>query len=69
MENKIKSLVKKLKRLGYSIKVKNQIHHDPVCGMEATCDFFSAQYQGKNYYFYSQYCKGQFEISPNEYLG
>lgn len=69
MENKIKSLVKKLKRFGYEIKTKDQSHYDPVCGMEATSDFFFIQYQGKNYYFCSDYCKSQFEMRPDEYLG
>lgn len=69
MENRIKSFIKKLKRFGYNIKTKERNHYDPVCGMKATADFFLAQYQGKSYYFCSEYCKRQFEINPNEYLG
>ena len=68
MENKIKSLIKKLRRFGYNVGAKSR-NYDPVCGMEATRDFFSIRYHGKNYYFCSQYCKSQFEIRPNEYLG
>jgi len=68
MENKIKSLIKKLKRFGYDVKTKTQNYYDPVCGMEATSDLFFVQYHAKNYYFCSQYCKGQFEMRPDEYL-
>ena len=69
MKNKIRSLVRKLKRFGYSIKTKQANNrHDPVCGMEATSDYFLVQFQGKNYYFCSEYCKDQFEMRPDEYL-
>ena len=36
MENRIKSLIKKLSKFGFSVKPKNKDHVDPVCGMEAS---------------------------------
>ncbi|MDP3955778.1 MAG: hypothetical protein Q8Q18_00840 [bacterium] len=38
MENKIKSLIRKLSRLGFGAKAKKKGHIDPVCGMDATSD-------------------------------
>lgn len=68
MENRIKSLIKKLSRLGFSVKQKNKGHIDPVCGMEASADLFKADYKGKSYYFCSNYCKQQFEKDPEAYI-
>lgn len=68
MENKIKSLIKKLSRLGFSVKPKNKGHIDPVCGMEASGDLFKADYQSKSYYFCSDYCRQQFEKDPEAYV-
>lgn len=68
MENKIKSLIKKLSRFGFSVKPKNQGHIDPVCGMEASSNLFKADYQGKSYYFCSDYCRQQFEKNPEDYI-
>jgi YHS domain-containing protein len=68
MENKIKSLIKKLSRLGFSVKPKNKDRLDPVCGMESSYDLFVFDYQGKNYYFCSEYCKQQFQKNPTAYL-
>ena len=69
MKNKVKSLIRKIKQFSYGTRMENRNYYDPVCGMEATGDYFLIQYQGKKYYFCSEYCKNQFEISPNEYLG
>ena len=68
MENKIKSLIKKLSRFGFSVKPKNKGHMDPVCGMEASNDLLKTYYQGKDYYFCSEHCKQEFEKNPEDYI-
>jgi YHS domain-containing protein len=67
MENRIKSLIKKLGKLGFNVKPKNKDRLDPICGMEASSDLFISEYGGKNYYFCSEYCKQQFEKAPEDY--
>ncbi|MBI2052463.1 MAG: YHS domain-containing protein [Candidatus Sungbacteria bacterium] len=67
MENKIKSLIKKLRRFGFSVKPKNNRYTDPVCGMETSGDLFKIEYQGKSYYFCSDHCKNQFTANPDNY--
>jgi len=69
MENRIKTLVKKLRRFGYAVAAQGPHHYDPVCGMEATRDFFTLPYEGKKYYFCSDHCLSQFKISPHQYPG
>jgi Cu+-exporting ATPase len=68
MENRIKSLIKKLSRLGYHVKPKNNDHVDPVCGMKVSSDLLKADYQGESYYFCSDHCKQQFEKNPETYI-
>lgn len=68
MENKIKNLIKKLSRFGYDIKPKNQKNIDPVCGMDATSDFFKSDYKNKIYYFCSLHCKDKFDKNPDNFL-
>ena len=68
MENKIKSLIKKLSRFGYKVTPKNKKNIDPVCGMEATSDFFTSEYKDKKYYFCSQHCKEKFEENSANYV-
>lgn len=68
MENRIKSLIKKLSRLGYQVKPKSNKHVDPVCGMKVSSDSLKADYQGEGYFFCSDYCKQQFEKNPETYL-
>ena len=68
MENRIKSLIKKLSRLGFSVKPKNNDHVDPVCGMKASGDLLKADYLGKSYFFCSDHCKQQFEKDPETYI-
>jgi len=68
MENRIKSLIKKLSRFGFSVKPKNKDYIDPVCGMEASSDLFKTDYQGQDYYFCSYYCKEQFAKNPESYI-
>ena len=68
MENRIKSLIKKLSRLGFSVKPKKNSHKDLVCGMEASGDLFKSDYQGKSYFFCSDHCKQQFEKEPEAYI-
>lgn len=68
MENRIKSLIKKLSRLGFHVKPKNYKHIDPVCGMEASADLFKADYKGKSYYFCSDHCEQQFKKDPESYI-
>lgn len=67
MENKIKSIIKKLSRLGFSVKPKKTGHKDLVCGMEASGDLFKAEYKGKSYYFCSDHCQKQFIANPSEF--
>ena len=68
MENRIKSLIKKLGRLGFSVKPKREKHTDPVCGMETSGDLFKVEYEGKPFYFCSDHCRGQFEKNPEAYI-
>jgi len=68
MQNKIKAWVKKWSGSGSQERPETQSHHDPVCGMKATSDFFSVQYNGNTYYFCSDYCKQQFEATPANYV-
>ncbi len=68
MENRIKSLIKKLSRLGFSVKPKNNDHVDPVCGMKVSSDLLKADYQGESYFFCSDHCKQQFEKDPEAYI-
>ncbi len=68
MENKIRSLIKKLSRLGFRVKPKSNKYIDPVCGMEASGDIFKADYQGKSYYFCSGHCQSQFAVNPGNYV-
>ena len=68
MENRIKSLIKKLSKFGFSVKPKKESHIDPVCGMEASGDLFQANHQSKSYYFCSEHCKEQFIANPGEYI-
>ena len=67
MENRIKSLIKKLSRLGFSVKPKNNDHVDPVCGMKVSIDLLKRDYQGESYFFCSEHCKQQFEKDPEDY--
>ena len=68
MENRIKSLIKKLSRLGFSVKPKNNNHVDPVCGMKASNDLLKADHQGESYFFCAEHCKQQFEKNPEAYI-
>ena len=68
MENRIKSLIKKLSRFGFSVKPKKENHIDPVCGMTVSDDSLKADYKGKSYYFCSSYCKEQFVVNHGEYV-
>ena len=68
MENRIKSLIKKLSRFGFSVKPKNKVHIDPVCGMNVTDESLKADYKGITYYFCSEYCREQFVANPGEYV-
>lgn len=68
MQNKVKSLIKKLSRFGFSVKSNGSKHIDPVCGMESSGDFFKAECQGKSYYFCSSHCREQFIVNPANYL-
>lgn len=68
MENKIKSLIKKLTRFGYKVISKDKKNIDPVCGMEATSDFFKTSYRGIDYYFCSLHCKDKFDANPDNFI-
>ena len=67
MENKIKSLIKKLTRLGYQVNSEEIKHKDPVCGMKASKGI-SSEYQEQRYYFCSAHCKEQFDADPAAYV-
>lgn len=67
MENKIKSLIKKLGKLGFSVS-KNPSHKDPVCGMRVSNDLLQVEYKNQTYYFCSEHCKEQFETKPTNYV-
>ena len=68
MENKIKSLIRKLNRFGFSVKPKKESYIDPVCGMEASSDLFQTNFREKSYYFCSNHCKEQFENGPGNFV-
>ncbi|HEX6466048.1 MAG TPA: heavy metal translocating P-type ATPase, partial [Terriglobales bacterium] len=54
-----------------NFKILNTIAKDPVCHMDvdpATARF-SAEYQGKRYYFCCAGCQKKFEAAPQQYLG
>lgn len=63
---RIKSLIKKLTRIGYQVRSKHPAA-DPVCGMPATSNLFMSEYQGKKYYFCSDHCQKQFDLNPAGY--
>jgi YHS domain-containing protein len=42
---------------------------DPVCGMQVSKDSeWTAEYDGKTYYFCSQSCRDQFTADPMQYM-
>jgi YHS domain-containing protein len=42
---------------------------DPTCGMQVPMSTqWTAQYEGKTYYFCSQQCRDQFMADPSKYL-
>lgn len=67
MENKIKSLIKKLRKFGYHIRPKKWGYVDPVCGMPAT-DEITLTYGDKTYAFCSDYCRQRFKKDPTTYI-
>jgi len=67
MENKFRSLVKRLGRLGFSVRPKGGRNIDPVCGMEASGDLFGSEHLDKRYYFCSDHCKQEFDKNPSDY--
>ncbi|MCX6751218.1 MAG: YHS domain-containing protein [Candidatus Nomurabacteria bacterium] len=68
MENRIKSLIKKLSRLGYHVRPKNNTKIDPVCGMKVSSDLLKTDYQGESYFFCAEHCKEQFDKDPEIYI-
>ncbi|MCF6157773.1 MAG: YHS domain-containing protein [wastewater metagenome] len=48
---------------------KAEVAEDPVCGMEVrtTEKALSEEYQGKTYYFCSEYCHKAFKKTPQAY--
>ncbi|TFG11384.1 heavy metal translocating P-type ATPase [Candidatus Thorarchaeota archaeon] len=51
-------------------EIQKTIAIDPVCKMEVdteTADLYT-DYKGKRYYFCAEYCKDEFEKSPQEYI-
>ena len=65
MSNKLKSMLKKLKRLGYRFRKEKAV--DPVCGMEVNADLISATHQNKSYFFCSDHCRREFNDNPSKY--
>lgn len=68
MENRIKSLIKKLSKHGYHVKSKNNDHVDLVCGMKVSNDLLKTDYLGESYFFCSDHCKKQFDKKPEAYI-
>lgn len=67
--NKIKSLLKKLRRLGYPVKKETiKSFSDPVCGMESNSDLISAEHNQETYFFCSDHCRKTFESDPTKYV-
>ena len=67
--NKIKSLLKKLRRLGYPAKkVEVDLLVDPVCGMATNSDVINAKHNQETYFFCSDYCRKTFESDPTKYV-
>lgn len=66
MSNKIKSLLKKLRRLGFRFRPEKTI--DPVCGMEVRDDLIFVAYQNKKYSFCSEHCRQEFNDNPSRYI-
>lgn len=68
MKNKFKTLIKKIKQLGISIKGVPTVI-DLVCGLEITDDLVATEYKGKKYYFCSEGCRSEFEAYPDKFIG
>ena len=56
---------------GIAQSTSGQTAKDPVCGMNVKIEGakYSAEYQGKTYYFCSEGCKTEFLKNPVKYLG
>lgn len=67
MENKIKSLIKKMTRSGYEVKPEGAKHKDPVCGMQAS-EGIATRYKDVTYYFCSDHCRKEFVANPDNYV-
>ena len=67
MENRIKSLIKKLSRFGFHVRPKSDKHIDPVCGMQPT-EGIDLIHENIKYSFCSDHCKEQFEKEPETYI-
>lgn len=65
MSKKLKSLLKRLRRLGFRFKPEKIT--DPVCDMEVRDDFVSIVHQNKKYSFCSEHCRQEFDNSPSKY--
>lgn len=66
-ESKIKSLVKKLAKFGFSVKPKIGGQKDLVCGMQAT-DEITYEHKSQTYFFCSGHCREQFKKEPERYI-
>lgn len=49
------------------MKMEKGPHKCPVCGMMVG-DQWSAEYEGKTYYFCGKMCKDKFDASPHKYM-
>lgn len=66
MSGKIKAWFRKFSKSNGSGKSKKIA--DPVCNMRIEPGVFTSEYNGKVYYFCSDYCKTQFDADPDQYI-
>ena len=66
MSDKIKSLLKKLRRFGYNATPKSRTT-DVVCNMKVNEGLITSEYRNKTYSFCSEHCKAQFDVNPAQY--
>jgi len=65
MSKKIQTLIKRLKRLGYSASKPKTV--DVVCNMRIEEGIITSQYNSKTYSFCSEHCKMQFDAEPHKF--
>ncbi len=64
MTKQLKRLWNKVSKFNARIR-RGYRRWDPVCGMQATGDFFVSTYRGIHYFFCSEPCQQKFEANPS----